>query len=322
MTINQCKIFKKLFLKRLTFLDYIFYNKGMENNKLSIHFPMNSFFSDIIICGAGYHQYKKEDYYAPLDNMKAHSYYSFHLIVSGSGTYTLEGQIYHLKKGQIFSTFPDKDVYMQPSKNTPWKYYWINFIGGRAVTLLKQLGLTPENPVLDTADSFKKLEKLFISNINVCQANPEHTEIIALYHLLQIYSELIQNKASSPSTVAKTVGYAKKAVDLIRQQYPDPTLNLHKLAEQLNINESYLSRLFRQEIALNFVDYLAMTRIQAAINLIDNGVYVVCQIAESVGFTDPYYFSKVFKRLQGLSPREQIKKIKKEKELNNAKKST
>lgn len=282
-------------------------------DKLSIHFPINSFFSDIIICGAGFHRYKKEDYFAPLSNSKLHTYCSLHFVVSGAGTYTLNNKKYVVKKGQILATFPNHDTYFQPDKTYPWTYYWINFLGSRASALLEHLKLTPDSPILDVSANAKKIEKLFVSNMHVCLDNPDDTEIITLYHLLQIYSELTKTPAHAAAQIPKQTEYAKKAVEYIRKNYADSNLTLQKLAKELNINDSYLSRLFRQEISLNFVDYLAMTRIQAAITLIDDGVYTVCQLADSVGFNDPYYFSKVFKRLQGIPPKAQIQKVKNKK---------
>lgn len=277
----------------------------------NIHYPMNSFFSDIIICGGGIHQWDKSQHSSTPKNEKPHTRYSLHFVVSGAGYYTLGEKTYYIKKGQIFANFPNVDIFYTTDKTHPWKYYWLNFIGPRSAQLLSDIGLTPESPVIDAGDAFKKIEKLYIANLKKCQENPDNTEIISLYHLLNIYSILHSEKNVSPPTIQKTESYAKKAVEYIRNNYANPALNLHVVAQALNINDSYLSRLFCNEIGVNFVHYLAQTRIQAAINLIDNGMYVVCQVSESVGFTDPYYFSKVFKRFNAISPREQIKKIKK-----------
>ncbi|MBQ8684965.1 MAG: helix-turn-helix domain-containing protein [Clostridia bacterium] len=273
---------------------------------------MNSMISDIIVCGAGYHQFLGAD---AKDNKNpfakneygAYRRYSLHLVVSGQGEYTIKGKTYYLKKGHMFALFPqDSSVYF-PNKRYPWKYYWIDFIGVKSEQLLSQIGFTPDSPILDSGDSYKVLEKLFLSNITTCQNNPKIADVHAVSTLLQIYCELVKKKTPVLQPDKKTDGYAKKAMNYIQKNYPNPNLNLKLVAAQLNINEAYLSRLFRADLNINFVDYLTKVRILAAVSLIDEGNKVVGEIATAVGFSDPYYFSKVFKKYNGISPRDQIR---------------
>lgn len=280
-------------------------------NITTIHFNMNSLISDIIVCGAGYQQYTSSEAKMnvnPFENSGYGAYrrYSLHLVVSGQGEYTIKGKTYYLKKGQMFALFPNDTAVYFPNKRYPWKYYWIDFIGVKCEQILSQMGFTPDTPILDTNDSYKFLERLFLSNITTCKNNPKIADIHAISTILQIYCELVKKKTPALQPDKKADGYAKKAMAYIQKNYPNPNLNLKLVSAHLNINEAYLSRLFRADLNINFVDYLTKVRILSAVNLIDEGNKVVSEIATAVGFSDPYYFSKVFKKYNGISPREQI----------------
>ncbi|GIQ63182.1 hypothetical protein PACILC2_17500 [Paenibacillus cisolokensis] len=88
------------------------------------------------------------------------------------------------------------------------------------------------------------------------------------------------------------------------QQHYDENISLSQLADYLQINKSYLSLLFKQEIGVNFTSYLNNIRIEKAKELLLHTNYKAYEIAKMVGFDNPYYFSKVFKETTGMSCQE------------------
>ncbi|WP_308531388.1 helix-turn-helix domain-containing protein [uncultured Paenibacillus sp.] len=81
-------------------------------------------------------------------------------------------------------------------------------------------------------------------------------------------------------------------------------LSLQDIAGQFLVSREYVSRKFKQEFGINFSDYLAAYRIDKAKLLMANPHLKLQDIAEMVGFHDVKYFSKVFKKLTGMSPRD------------------
>jgi|GEM_PF-191904 len=88
------------------------------------------------------------------------------------------------------------------------------------------------------------------------------------------------------------------------EQHYQSELSLQDLASHFQVSREYISRKFKQEFGDNFSDYLAAYRIDKAKKLMRNPNLKVQRIAEMVGFNDVKYFSKVFKKQEGLSPRE------------------
>jgi two-component system response regulator YesN len=81
-------------------------------------------------------------------------------------------------------------------------------------------------------------------------------------------------------------------------------LTLEIISEQINVSQTHFSRIFKLETGLNFVDYLTKVRLDKAIELLKATDMTIKQICFEVGFNDPNYFSKVFKKVLGVTPGE------------------
>lgn len=81
-------------------------------------------------------------------------------------------------------------------------------------------------------------------------------------------------------------------------------LNLEKTAVKFNLSPYYFSRCFKEIIGYNFSDYINMLRIKKAKELLRSDYMSIKEVGYEVGYSDPNYFSKVFKKYEGLSPKE------------------
>ncbi|MDC7220827.1 MAG: response regulator [Spirochaetales bacterium] len=97
-------------------------------------------------------------------------------------------------------------------------------------------------------------------------------------------------------------GPLSRAVDYIREEYGGD-LYLGSVAEECGVTASYLSRLFSEHMKVSFTDYLNRYRIDRAAELLKKGAPVK-EASYRVGFHDPNYFSKIFRKYKGMSPSE------------------
>ncbi len=98
--------------------------------------------------------------------------------------------------------------------------------------------------------------------------------------------------------------WAQEAKELITSRFHD-NISLTSIADHLSLNPTYLNRVFKRTFQISIPDYLNKVRMEEACQFIRQHPFVLIkEIAEHVGFQDPYYFSKVFKQFTGFSPTE------------------
>jgi two-component system response regulator YesN len=86
-------------------------------------------------------------------------------------------------------------------------------------------------------------------------------------------------------------------------------ISLQDVANRLNISAGYLSTIFKQETGISFIDYVTEVRINEAKILLKDSNYKIYEIAQMTGYENAYYFSKVFKKVTGITPSEFISKF-------------
>jgi two-component system response regulator YesN len=93
-----------------------------------------------------------------------------------------------------------------------------------------------------------------------------------------------------------------KALEYIRKHYADGGLQLNSAAEAAQVSAAYLSRLFSEHLKTNFIDYVTELRIENAEKLLQESKMNIKEIAFAAGYQDPNYFSKLFRKITGMSP--------------------
>ena len=93
------------------------------------------------------------------------------------------------------------------------------------------------------------------------------------------------------------------------QENLNKRLSLHEVAAVFNFSPNYLSQLFSRYAKEGFVEYITSARISAAKEMLSRGELRIYEIAERLGFGSSFYFSKVFKKVEGISPSEYIQKL-------------
>ena len=94
----------------------------------------------------------------------------------------------------------------------------------------------------------------------------------------------------------------------IREHYMED-ISLTSLSSKYNISMGHLSKMIKENLKVNFSDYIASLRIQRAKELLRDDSMSIQEIAEIVGYNDYFYFTKVFKKIEGISPSKYRKSI-------------
>ena len=99
-------------------------------------------------------------------------------------------------------------------------------------------------------------------------------------------------------------GLMKQAVDYIDLNFQREDLSLNRVAREVSVSANYLSTVFSQEMKMTFVEYVRAKRMEKARELLRSGNLRSGEVAAAVGYRDPHYFSFLFKKTQGCTPRD------------------
>ncbi len=122
----------------------------------------------------------------------------------------------------------------------------------------------------------------------------------------------IISKIQTPSDITSyhrsPYNIVQPAIDYIELNYSDRQLNNTRLAVVAGISEVYLRKQFSNLFGITPAKYVTDVRIEKAKSMLTSGIMSVSEVAEAVGFSNIYHFSKTFKRITGYTPTEYAKK--------------
>lgn len=225
-------------------------------------------------------------------------------IKSGKGLFYNGKDTVEVNKNQIFLFKPG-----EPQKYTLYaKYftemYWIHFGGKEVAATLNALNIG-KNYLFDysNGDRFiKSIDSIIDELIKQNAFYQTKCVSILLSLLVSIGRRTIsEEKVFGKESIAKACLY-------MSSNYFSQISN-QELADLTNLSLSHFLKLFKQSNGTTPQNYLTLCRVENAKKLLAETDYTIRHVAESVGFTDSLYFSKVFKKIVGLTPSEYKKKI-------------
>jgi AraC-like DNA-binding protein len=224
---------------------------------------------------------------------------SIEYVARGRGEVKLKGRTCLLQPGRLFSYGPGVSHHITGDAANPLVKYFVDFAGARATELLRSCGLSPGR--FSEVFPANTLEPLFDELIQAgLQVRRESTELCV--KLLECLALRIAG-ARAPLEGAETLAFA--TYQQCRQHIEQHNLRLRTLqqiASECHVNNAYLCRLFRRYDNQTPYQYLLRLKMNLAAERLQQSGALVKQVAEDVGFADPFHFSRVFASVFGLSP--------------------
>lgn len=166
----------------------------------------------------------------------------------------------------------------------------------------KNAGLSPVVIILSGYDEFRYAQQALRLGAKEYLLKPVRASDI-LKLLNELADRYYGKEQHEDDDTPQTNHFVHAAQEYIAEHYTQE-LTLTEVAEQVGISGGYLSMMFSQSVGCGFVDYLNGVRIEHACTYLEQNFLKNYEIAYRVGFRDEKYFSRVFKKLKGMSPRE------------------
>ncbi|MEG1632385.1 MAG: AraC family transcriptional regulator [Hydrogenoanaerobacterium sp.] len=226
-------------------------------------------------------------------------HFLIHYVTAGHGEYKVDGKTYDIHSGMMFAVFESSVVSYTADKRDPWEYYWVGFNGADAERLLTLSPLCRESPVLDVCEN--EVFRTDLLKIYKSAGSAPADEARMVGHLYLFISHLIALSQSLSKHFSSAALYIEKALKFISYNYANK-IEISDIAGKVGVSRSHLYRIFIKQLAMSPNEYLAKFRINEACALLRNSALSIGEIANSVGYDDPLYFSRVFKKYKGIAP--------------------
>lgn len=282
-------------------------NSGYLNNSL-VDFKDKSRPLIVGSCGT-YHLYT----HPKLPTFRPRGRLDFQLLYIASGKthfYFEEGKDTVVSAGNMVlyrPKEPQKYVYYGSEQA---EVYWVHFTGSNVRNILKSYGITNDMRVIPagTLLEYSRIFKQMIQELQQCRAGYE--ELLAML-LRQIF--IIINRQMTKERTLKS-DYLDTEMELALEYFNtnyNKELNVEDYAASRGMSVSWFIRTFKQYAGTTPMHYIVALRITNAQMLLETTNYNVTEIGNFVGYDNPLYFSRIFKKQKGFSPSEYRKQLKK-----------
>ncbi len=231
------------------------------------------------------------------------SQYILMYCVEGGGWISVDSKRHEVKANQYFIIPANKPHSYASHTSDPWTIYWVHYSGDHASyysTAYESVrSISPSN--IDRIEDRLLLFEEMIHNLEMGYSidNLNYANI-CLSHFLASFCYLTQFRQLRSM---KEAGMVELSIGFMKNNLHNK-LNLENLADEAGLSTSHYSLAFKQKTGRAPVDYLIQLKVQKACQLLDHSNLRIKEIAVQVGYDDAYYFSRIFKKLMNVSPKE------------------
>jgi AraC-like DNA-binding protein len=229
-------------------------------------------------------------------------YLSLIYCINGGGEATILDKSYNIRTGDFFFVPTRTPYHYKTDENKPWSIYWFNFKGSIAEQLLKLFYQQNNSYKAYLAYNEERIQLFDIIYKSLKRGySKENLQIlnIALIHFL---SSSVFNLKQKNKTRDKTQDIINNSIEFMKKNY-DTHISLEKLAQQANISVPHYSSIFKKKTSVSPIDYFNQIKIQKACQFLKHTDILIKEVAFKVGLEDAQYFSRIFSKIKGVSPK-------------------
>ena len=235
--------------------------------------------------------------------------YKMYYVREGKGLLHAAGKVQPLEAGDMFFTFPAVPFMIEDVEGLAYMY--ISFLGARGNRIMEKLKIGKQQYWYPEC---QEVEALWEQGINM---RSEYAELLSESILLYSFSFLGNRQLALENNPLKPFELADRLKKYVDDHFGEQDFSLEQISNALSYNQKYISSVFKKEMGVGITEYLNTIRIQHACTMFQQGFTSVNDVSGCCGFSDPQYFSRVFKQRMRITPGNYIKNYKAETKFVN-----
>lgn len=253
--------------------------------------------NQLYICGLGYYPKAAAHYTSRKKGLPENFLF---YCVDGSGWYKIEDQKYEVGAYEFFILPQNVKHSYGSNDNNPWSIYWVHFGGDMLAyfnsiqtvqTYFKPHHVKSSSEIFSCFNNIYKALELGYSKDNLLFANMCLSHFLSLFIYNARHFTVSNNKLSC---VDQAILYMRENIN--------KNISLNEFSSLYHYSPSRFSGLFKEKTGYAPIDYFIQMKMQKASQLLDFTDQSVKEISINMGFDDPYYFSRRFSKVIGMSP--------------------
>ena len=230
--------------------------------------------------------------------------------------YVASGKAHFYIKGQEIIVTAGNMVLFQPKQEMHYEYfgkdkpevYWVHFTGSQVRGILKRHEVPLDNNVFYAGNSptYAFLFKEMITELQTCRVGYE--SLLSMY-LEQIFVLIHRSRLDKTPVVSSHLQEEMGIARRYFQEHYNEDINIEEYALSRNMSVSYFLKKFKEVTTKSPMQYILAIRINNAVSLLESTDYNVTEISTIIGYDNPLYFSRIFKKQKGVSPSDYRKQL-------------
>jgi AraC-like DNA-binding protein len=225
-------------------------------------------------------------------------------VARGKGTVRLRGELHPLKPGTLFSYGPGIAHEIRTDPHDRLVKYFVDFTGTRAESLLAETNLGPG--VLRRLFAPRPVQDIFDALVRDGRRGTRHAARLCALGVEQLVLTAADSAVPPDAGSQRAFATYQRCCEYIDAQFLALT-SAQEIAADCHVNLSHLCRLFQRFDHRSPYQHLLRRKMSHAASRLSSAPLLVKEVASELGFRDPYHFSRVFKKIHGLSPERFLK---------------
>lgn len=246
-----------------------------------------------IVCGG--REICRPDYTVCREDFR---YYSIEFVSAGRGELLLAGKAYSLRPCTLFCYGPGIPHHITTDAHHPLVKRFVDFTGDRAAELLRKA------PFANTPVQIKDpsiIEETFDAIQRSVNADTEQTDAICNLLLEILMLQATESLIAGPAVHERAIQSYQRCRNVIETQH-ETLQDLDDIANACHLDAAYICRLFKRFGPMSPTRYLQRQKLNRAAELLQHTSLLVKEVSDAMGCSDPFHFSRIFKRTYGISP--------------------